>query len=41
MIAPDKEYTMIVIQDDPSKVVDTNWGRETIYNLNFKNGQNK
>jgi dynein light chain roadblock-type len=22
MIAPDKEYTMIVIQDDPSKVVE-------------------
>jgi len=24
MIAPDKEYTMIVIQDDPSKVVEAN-----------------
>ena len=24
MIAPDKEYTMIVIQDDPSKVVESN-----------------
>lgn len=24
MIAPDKEFTMIVIQDDPSKVVEGN-----------------
>lgn len=24
MIAPDKEFTMIVIQDDPSKQVETN-----------------